>query len=56
MTSDFTTDPAAHDAWFRDKVREALYDPRPPVPHDEVEAHFAKRRAAALKRAPLPSD
>ena len=49
---DFATDPAAHDAWFRAKVREALDDRRPPVPHGEVESHFAKRRAAALKRTP----
>jgi DNA-damage-inducible protein J len=44
------TDPAAHDAWFRDKVREALQDPRPAVPHDDVEAHFAKRRATAPRK------
>lgn len=44
-------DPAVHDAWFQDKVREALADTRPTVPHEEVEAHFAKRRAAARKRA-----
>ncbi len=43
-------DPAAHDAWFRAKVRQALEDPRPAVPHDAVEAHFAKRRAAALRK------
>lgn len=47
----FATDPATHDAWFRAKVREALDDPRPAHPHDEVEAHFAKRRANALGRA-----
>ncbi len=40
-----------HDAWFRAKVREALEDMRPRVPHEEVEAHFAKRRQAALKKA-----
>jgi DNA-damage-inducible protein J len=39
---------AEHDAWFRAKVREALDDPRPAIPHKQVEAHFAKRRAAAL--------
>ena len=39
---------AEHDAWFRAKVREALDDPRPGIPHKQVEAHFAKRRAAAL--------
>jgi DNA-damage-inducible protein J len=46
----FAIDPAAHDAWFRAKVRQALEDPRPAVPHDAVEAHFAKRRAAALRK------
>ena len=40
----FTTDPAAHDAWFRARVQEALDDPRPPIPNDEVEARFARRR------------
>ena len=46
---DFASDPAAHDAWFRAKVREALDDPRPPIPHEEVEAHFAERRAAVAR-------
>jgi len=44
---DFAVDPVAHDAWFRAKVHEALKDPRPAVADEEVEAHFAKRRAAA---------
>ena len=39
---------AEHDAWFRAKVREALDDPRPAIPHEQVEAHFAERRAKAL--------
>ena len=43
--------PDAHDAWFRAKVLEALDDPRPGIPHDEVEAYFAGRRAAALRKA-----
>jgi DNA-damage-inducible protein J len=47
---DFATDPETHDRWFRAKVREALEDPRPPLSHDEVEAHFAKRRAVARGR------
>lgn len=47
----FATDPATHDAWFRAKVQEALDDPRPAIPHDKVEAHFAKRRAAVLREA-----
>ena len=41
---------AEHDAWFRAKVLEALNDPRPDIPDDEVEAYFAERRAAALRK------
>jgi DNA-damage-inducible protein J len=41
---------AAHDEWFRAKVREALQDPRPTISHDQTKAHFAGRRAAALKK------
>jgi len=44
------SDPVAHDAWFRAKVLEALNDPRPPIDSEVVEAHFAKRRAAARLR------
>jgi DNA-damage-inducible protein J len=44
-------DPAAYDAWFRAKVQEALDDPRPALPHDKVEEHFAKRRETALRKA-----
>lgn len=46
-----TVDPGAHDAWFRAKVQEAMDDPRPAVSHEDVEAHFAARRAAALRKA-----
>jgi DNA-damage-inducible protein J len=45
-----TANAAEHDAWFRAKVREALDDPRPAVPHEQVEAHFARRRAKALAK------
>ena len=45
---DFATDPQTHDTWFRAKVREALDDTRPPASHEDVQAHFARRRAAAL--------
>jgi DNA-damage-inducible protein J len=31
-----TTDPEAYDAWFRAKVREAMADKRPVVPHRQV--------------------
>lgn len=47
----FAADPTLHDAWFRAKVQEALEDPRPLIPHEDVEAHFAKRRAAAMRKA-----
>jgi DNA-damage-inducible protein J len=50
LPAGFATDPAIHDAWFRAKVQEALNDPSPTMPHDQVEAQFAKRRAAALKK------
>lgn len=46
----FATDPATHDAWFRAKVQEALDDSRPAIDADSVEAHFAKRRANALRK------
>jgi predicted transcriptional regulator len=41
---------AEHDASFRAAIQEALDDPRPLVPHAEVEAHFAKRRSDALSK------
>jgi DNA-damage-inducible protein J len=41
---------AAHDAWFRSKVQEALADSRPAIPHETVETHFARRRAAARQK------
>lgn len=48
LPAGFAVDPATHDAWFRAKVQEALDDPRPPIPNEEVKAHFAARRAKAL--------
>ncbi len=51
LPAGLTTDAAAHDAWFRAKVQEALDDPRPGIPHAEVEAHFSARRAHALIKA-----
>jgi DNA-damage-inducible protein J len=46
-----TSDPAAHDAWFRARIQEALDDPRPAVAGEAVEAQFAARRSAALAAA-----
>lgn len=51
LPAGLTVDPAAHDAWFRAKVMEALEDPQLPIPQGDVERHFAARRAAALARA-----
>ena len=36
LPAGLTTDPDAYDAWFRAKVQEALTDPRPATPHDQV--------------------
>jgi DNA-damage-inducible protein J len=44
------SDPAAYDAWFRARVRQALDDPNPPIAGDEVEARFGRRRAAASRK------
>ncbi|AQR60481.1 stability determinant [Brevundimonas sp. LM2] len=35
-----TEEAAAHDAWFRAKVQEALDDPSEPIPHDQVMAEL----------------
>jgi len=36
LPAGLTADPAAHDAWFRTKVQEALTDTKPAIPHDQV--------------------
>ncbi|MFE0754024.1 type II toxin-antitoxin system RelB/DinJ family antitoxin [Inquilinus sp. NPDC058860] len=50
LPAGLAVDPEAYDAWVRAKVREALDDPRPDVPHDEVEARFAARRAQTRRK------
>ena len=50
LPAGLTVDRAAHDAWFRMKVQEALDDRRPAISHEKVDAHFAKRKAAARLR------
>lgn len=42
---------AAYDKWFRGQVQEAIDDPRPSVPHDQVVAEWNAERAALLKQA-----
>lgn len=54
LPAGLTVDPVAHDAWFRAKVMDALANPGMPVPHDEVQARFAQRRAEAKGAARDP--
>ena len=50
LPAGLAVDDAAHDAWFRAKVQEALEDSRPTVPHKQVMAEardlIAKKRRA----------
>ena len=46
-----TSSSEEYDAWFRAKVMEALNDPAPDTPHDEVEAYFVDRKAASPRMA-----
>ena len=43
---------ASHDRWFRAKVKAALEDPRPGIPHDKVMADVRAtiERAAARRK------
>lgn len=45
-----TTKPETYDAWFREKVQEALEDKRPTVPHrrvmDDAQALIDRKRRA----------
>jgi DNA-damage-inducible protein J len=51
LPAGLTTDPAAYDAWFRAKVQEALDDPRPGIPHEEVQEMFRLKREALIRLA-----
>jgi DNA-damage-inducible protein J len=42
---------AQYDAWFRAKVQEALDDPRPMIPMEEVDRRMAARRARLLAKS-----
>ena len=48
LPAGLTADPKAYDAWFREKVQDALADTRPTVPHrqvmDEVQAQINRKR------------
>ena len=51
IVSEFETQEQAdsYDRWFRAKVQEALDDPRPSLPHDEVVRRMEERFAALRK-------
>ncbi len=50
LPAGLTTDPQAHDAWFRAKVRDAMINPQPTLPHqqvmDEAQALIDKKNRA----------
>ena len=50
LPAGLTADPEAYNSWFRAKVRDALADKRPTVPHrqvmDEAQAVIDKKRRA----------
>lgn len=50
LPAGLTVDPDAYDAWFRAKVQEALADPRPATPHDQV-MQAARARIDRKRRA-----
>lgn len=52
IISEFDTQEAAdsYDKWFREKVQQALDDPRPGIPHDEVMAQMRATIDAVAER------
>jgi DNA-damage-inducible protein J len=50
LPAGLTAEPKAYDEWFRAKVREAMDDTRPPMPHqkvmDEAQALIDRKRRA----------
>ncbi|ACC76529.1 hypothetical protein VOI32_32900 [Paraburkholderia caribensis] len=40
----------AYDRWFREQVRESLDDPRPNVPHAQVQQEMAEKKAALRRK------
>jgi len=47
LPAGLTTNPEIYDKWFRERVQEALNDPRPLVDHDKVKDRFAAKRLRA---------
>ena len=57
IVSEFATQEAAddYDQWFRTKVQEALDDPRPGIPHDEVARRMQERFATLRQQNTTPN-
>lgn len=53
---DFAVDPQTYDEWFRAKVQEALDDPRPAIPHAQVQQEMAEKKAALRRRLARAKD
>ena len=53
IVSEFETEEEAeaYDRWFRKKVQQALDDPRPSVPHEEVMAEMKRVISEAAARS-----
>ncbi len=57
IESEFATneEAEAYDRWFRNKVRTAINDPRPPIPHDQVMAEtralLARKKSATTSQS-----
>ena len=47
LPAGLTTNPEIYDKWFRERVQEALNDPRPLVDHNLVKDRFAAKRLRA---------
>ncbi|MFM0140446.1 type II toxin-antitoxin system RelB family antitoxin [Caballeronia grimmiae] len=41
---------AAYEKWFREQVQESLDDPRPNVPHAQVQKEMAEKKAALRRK------
>jgi hypothetical protein len=52
LVSEFETteQEASYNEWLRAKVEASLADPRPAIPHDEVERRMAERFAKMRQR------
>ena len=52
IVSEFETaeEEASYTAWLQAKVAASLADPRPAIPHDEVERRMAQRLAQLRER------